>query len=285
MKLNNERLRAFYQVAVDRNFHKAAENICITQSALSQRILKLEQEVGATLIIRANEGIKLTEAGMNLFAHARDLSSMEEEMLASIAGQAAGGASGSLRIAAYSSVLQSVIMPALSQLIQDSPDLHVEFFSRELGSLPDMLKSGEVDFIVLDYYMDALNVKKIDIGMEHLVHVRNVDSCDDNQVFLDHDIDDMTTYHFFREQDRNNVELRRCYYDDIYGIIRGVELGLGQAVVSRHLIADAGDIQIVPHPVSVTNPVVLYYQENRYMSSFHRDVIHSLQERAASFLG
>lgn len=284
VKLNNERLRAFYQVAVDKNFHKAAENICITQSAFSQRILKLEQEVGATLVIRGSEGIKLTEAGLNLFAYVRDLKNREEETLALITGHAAGVASGSLRIAAYSSVLQSVIMPALSQLIHDSPDLHVEFFSRELGNLPDMLKSGEVDFIVLDYYMDALNVKNILIGAEHLVHIKNIGRSEDDQVFLDHDVDDMTTYNFFREQDRKNVELRRCYYDDIYGIIKGVELGLGQAVVSRHLIADADDIQIVTHPVSVTNPVVLYHQENRYLTSFHREVVRSLQERAASFL-
>lgn len=284
MKLNNDRLNAFYQVAIDRNFHKAAENICITQSALSQRILKLEQELGATLVIRGNEGIKLPEAGLNLFAHARDLSNMEEETLASIAGHASGGNSRSLRIAAYSSVLQSIIMPALSPLIQDSPHIHVEFFSQELGDLPGMLKSGEVDFIVLDYFMDAFNVKKIQIGVEQLVHVRNASCSDDDQVFLDHDVDDMTTYNFFREQGGKNLGLRRCYYDDIYGIIKGVELGLGQAVVSRHLISDTDAIQIVPHPVPVSNPVVLYHPENRYMTGFHREIIRSLQERTAGFL-
>jgi len=284
MKLNNDRLNAFYQVAIDRNFHKAAENICITQSALSQRIIKLEQQVGATLIVRGSEGVTLTEAGWNLFEYARDLRSMEEETLSRIDGESAGVSTGCLRIAAYSSILQSAIMPALSPLIQDSPDIHVEFFSRELGDLPQMLKSGEVDFIVLDYFMDAVNLIKIQIGVEHLVHVKNAKMQDDDQVYLDHDVDDMTTYHFFRSQNKENVDLRRCYYDDIYGIIKGVELGLGQAVVSRHLIADRDGIEIVPYPVSVSNPVVLYHHKNRYLSRFHNEVIRALQERTSGFL-
>ncbi len=284
MKLNNDRLKAFYQVAIDRNFHKAAEVICITQSALSQRIIKLEEQVGATLIVRGNEGITLTDAGLNLFEYARDLRNMEEETLARIDGCTTGIRSGCLRIAAYSSVLQSAIMPALSPLIQDSPDIHVEFFSRELGELPQMLKSGEVDFIVLDYFMDGANLHKIQIGVEHLVHVKNVDHKQDDQVFLDHDVDDVTSYNFFKNQNGENVDLRRCYYDDIYGIIKGVELGLGQAVVSRHLIADREDIQIVPHPVSVSNPVVLYHHKNRYITGFHNEVVRTLQERTAGFL-
>ena len=284
MKLNNDRLNAFYQVAIDRNFHKAAENICITQSALSQRIIKLEEQVGATLIVRGNEGITLTDAGWNLFEYARDLRSMEEETLTRIDGYSAGISTGCLRIAAYSSVMQSAIMPSLSPLIHDSPDIHVEFFSRELGDLPQMLKSGEVDFIVLDYFMDAANLSKIQIGVEYLVHIKNIERPDDDQVFLDHDVDDMTTYNFFRNQNMRNVDLRRCYYDDIYGIITGVRLGLGQAVVSRHLISDIDDIQIVPHPVSVSNPVVLYHHKNRYITRFHNEVVRTLQERTAGFL-
>ena len=63
MKLNTDRLNAFYQVALDKSFCKAADTLCITQSALSQRVLKIEQEVGSKLLIRGNDGIGLTEQG------------------------------------------------------------------------------------------------------------------------------------------------------------------------------------------------------------------------------
>jgi len=284
MKLNSDRLRAFYQVAIDRNFHKAAENICISQSALSQRIIKLEQEIETTLIVRGSNDIQLTDAGMHLFDYVCNLNNMEEEVLTLIAGYSTGTNSGSIRIAAYSSILRSAIMPALEPLIHDSPDIHVEFFSRELNELPSMLKSGEVDFIVVDYFLDGINLTKLEIGVEHLVHVQNINNEDDNQVFLDHDVEDTTTYNFFKQQKLENKKIRRCYYDDIYGIVDGVKLGLGQAVVSRHLISDSDEIKIIPHPVEVLNSVVLYYNENRCLTRLHKEVINSLQQRTAYFL-
>ncbi|MCK4709357.1 MAG: LysR family transcriptional regulator, partial [Gammaproteobacteria bacterium] len=229
MELNSNRLKAFYQVAIDRNFHKAAENICISQSALSQRILKLEQEIKTTLLIRGSEGIKLSDAGTILFKYVQNLNSMEQETLNLIAGYSTGKSHGSLRIATYSSILQSAIMPALKPLIRRYPETHVEFFNRELRDLPGMLKSGEADFIVIDYFMEAVNLTKNQIGEEHLVHIQNNQQLNDDQVFLDHDADDMTTYNFFNLQNIKNLNIKRNYYDDIYGIINGVKLGYGQA--------------------------------------------------------
>ena len=87
MKLNNERLRAFYQAALDKSFHKAAANIFITQSALSQRISKLEQEMEATLFVRNPDGVRLTEAGAILFEYVRDLVCREQEIISRVAGR------------------------------------------------------------------------------------------------------------------------------------------------------------------------------------------------------
>lgn len=284
MRLNSNRLQAFYQVAIDRNFHKAARSIHITQSALSQRILKLEEEMGVTLIIRANDGIALTFAGEQLFAYAQTLIGLEEETLANIAGDEGDNLSGTLRIASYSSILQSGIIPALAPLIRQSPDIHVEFSSREMSVMLAMLKTGEVDFITLDHVVEGSNLEGIQIGVEYLIHVQNIDTPFPDQVFLDHDVYDKTTLDFLRCQQLDGPEIKRCYYDDIYGILTGVRHGLGQAVISRHLVPDDDNIRCINHSRQVTTPVVLYYNKNRYLTRLQKAVVLALKENFKGFL-
>ena len=122
------------------------------------------------------------------------------------------------------------------------------------------------------------------MGTEHLVHVRNKDATNDNMMFLDHDANDMTTFDFFKKQQLGPSAISRGYYNDIYGIIEGVNLGLGQAIVSRHLIGGNDNIHIVEHPIAVSNPVVLHYHASRFHTRLHRAVIRHLQQNLGGFL-
>ena len=285
MKLNTDRLNAFYQVVLDRNFCQAADSLCITQSALSQRVLKLEQEVGTNLLIRSPDGIGLTEPGKVLFNYVSDLQAREQDVLNQVTGRSAI-ANGIIRIGAFSSVMRSVIMPSLSPLINSPHQLKVEFFSKELRELPDLLLSGEVDFIVLDEKMNEPSIQSELLGTETWVHIRNktLEHQPNPPIFLDHDVHDMTTYNFFAAQNLQKFEFDRCFYDDVYGLLDGVRMGFGEAIVSKHMIQPDNVIEIVPHTNESSSPVFLCYVKNRYLSSLQKDVIEHLQVNAPKFL-
>lgn len=68
-----ETLRTFLEVARTRHFGKAADNLCITQSAVSARIRLLEERVGVPLFDRARNNIQLTVAGTRLVPHAESI--------------------------------------------------------------------------------------------------------------------------------------------------------------------------------------------------------------------
>jgi len=285
VKLNTDRLNAFYQVALDRNFSKAASTLCITQSALSQRVLKLEEEIGTNLLIRSPDGVALSEQGRILFDYVSDLQAREQDVLNLVTGRSAIS-NGIIRIGAFSSVMRSVVMPSLIPLIQGGQQLKVEFFSRELRELLPLLLSGEVDFVVLDHAPEDRKIRSVLLGHETLVHVRNpsIDPPAGVPCFLDHDAQDMTTYNFFREQGMEELEFDRCFYDDIYGLLDGVRMGFGEAIVSRHMLGENDVLEVVPYPRAIQSPVVLCHIRHRYLSALQAEVIEHLQARAPALL-
>ena len=84
MKLSGMLMEAFYQIAKTGNFTRAAAALHITQSALSQRIKQLEEELGVTLLIRERSGTVLTTEGERMLRYCQLQSTMEEEMLRDI---------------------------------------------------------------------------------------------------------------------------------------------------------------------------------------------------------
>ena len=71
--MNTDLLRTFLEVAKTRHFGHAAENLYLTQSAVSSRIKQLEGTLGVPLFTRQRNNILLTPAGERLLPHAENL--------------------------------------------------------------------------------------------------------------------------------------------------------------------------------------------------------------------
>ena len=69
--MNYEHLKKFVIVAKNLNISKSAEELYITQPALSKTILELEKELNRKLFIRKNSGLILTESGQQLYDNLR----------------------------------------------------------------------------------------------------------------------------------------------------------------------------------------------------------------------
>lgn len=288
LSLNADRLNAFYQTVLDRHFTKAASNLCITQSALSQRIQKLEEEIKTTLLIRRVDGVEPTEAGRLLFDHIQNRIVAERETLQAVRGHS-GEALGIVRIAGYSSVMRSVIMPSVRPLLSDAAAISIEFFCREYRELLGMLKSGEADFVVHEAGQPFANATELPLGREVLVHIRNralheVYDPQATPIFLDHDLEDMTTYRYFAQQGEPDKELYRSFYDDVYGLLDGVKLGFGEAIISEHLIRDDPALVVIPHAVRVEIPFSIYFNASKQMTKLHKAVVGCLQREVPTYL-
>ncbi|MFM2483495.1 LysR family transcriptional regulator [Celerinatantimonas yamalensis] len=66
-----DQLRTFCQLAIDGNYRVASEHLCITQSALTKKIQRLEAHTGLILFKRGRQGACLTQAGLTLLPEAQ----------------------------------------------------------------------------------------------------------------------------------------------------------------------------------------------------------------------
>ncbi len=270
MKISSHSLEAFLAVARMSNFSRAAAQLAISQSALSQRILNLESQLECTLFVRDRSGTRLTPEGEELLRYAQVQEGIEEEFLAGRSrGAKSGALTGSLRVGGFSSITRSLLLPALAALAREHP-LRLNLFSREMHELPDLLRQGEADLVVMDSELDREGIKRVLLGFEENVLVRSR-KWKNSGFYLDHDPNDLTTQRYFQKFGHKTEpksgkarKLERRFLDEVYCLLDGVRLGFGQAVLSRHLAENDRELEIVDSEKVLRNPVWLHYPSQAY---------------------
>lgn len=282
VSLSSIYLDAFYKCAITGNFTKASEKLAITQSALSQRIKNLEDDLSVSLFIRSRSGIKLTEAGSELLRYCQRKTAMESETVQNMLNPLNTELNGTIRIGGYSSVMRSAILPALAPLVEKNSAIKIYFLSREIYELPALLKSGEIDFMFLDHDIqrEDLISKKVGIERNILIQGKNYSG---PELYLDHDEDDQTTQKYISKF-KGKTKFERSYYDDSYGIIEAVRLGLGKAIIPYHLIKDDKDFSVIDKGSQMQNPVVLHYYRQDFYTKLQQAVISYLEQGCKNFL-
>ena len=284
MSLPSANLDAFLAVAKTAGFTSAAKLMNITQSALSQRIKILEDELGLTLFLRTSMGASLTEHGERLLRYCQTRDSLEEELIQDLSVSTQLKIAGTIKIAAYSSVLRSVLIPALTPLLKKHPGILCEFICAGMPELPGLLQRAEVDFIVMDYRLEKANLTSVEIGQEKYVAIESRKETERKDIFLDNDHEDRATEKFMKAQGDKVHKYRRSYFDDCYGIIDGVALGLGRAVIPAHLVSKNSDIKVIRSSKPYTVDVVLHYYQQPFYSKLHQAVIECLTTEVRRYL-
>lgn len=132
-------VEAFLSVAQHRSFRRAAAELGVTPSAISQAIRSLEARVGASLFIRTTRSVGLTEAGERFFARARP--AFEELVAASGAARELGQRpAGLLRLTVPRSVVPILLEPLIASFCEAYPEIEVELAASE--ELVDLAAGG-----------------------------------------------------------------------------------------------------------------------------------------------
>jgi DNA-binding transcriptional LysR family regulator len=118
-------LNAFFAVARESSFTKAAAKLGVSQSALSQTIRGVEARLGVRLLTRTTRSVAPTDAGERLLRavgpHLDEIDA-ELESLSELREKPAG----TIRISATDNAVESILLPRLAKLLKEYPDIKVE---------------------------------------------------------------------------------------------------------------------------------------------------------------
>ena len=123
--MNAADLMLFVSVANTGSFSKAAEHIGMSTPALSKRISKLESSLGVQLIHRTTRRLSLTEAGENLYQHAKNIEGQVSDAIESVSGFSQG-LSGNIKISVPTISGELLLAEAVAVFCEKYPKITVD---------------------------------------------------------------------------------------------------------------------------------------------------------------
>ena len=142
-------LRYFQSVVRCGSFTEAAEECHISQSAISQQIKALENELGVELIVRMNRKFILTPAGEHFYKKSLILIADYDRLVAETA-RISGEGTAQLRIGYLKNYAGSAVQTAVAHFSEKYPDVDVHIMSGSHEDLYNALRADKVDLVMSD---------------------------------------------------------------------------------------------------------------------------------------
>ena len=127
MNINLELYKVFYYVAKNESISRAANELLISQPAISKSIKNLEEQINTNLFIRKRDGVLLTEAGEIIYKKIKDAMDLiysaenDLEVLTNME-------SGIINIGASKTILHEFLMPYIKEFHIKYPKINIIIF-------------------------------------------------------------------------------------------------------------------------------------------------------------
>lgn len=248
--LETSQLQTLVSVTKAGSFSRAAEDLGVTQSAISQSIKNLERKVEVKLFKRSGKRVVLTPEGEKLYTLAQSFINSMDETLEEITNDK-NSMTGSIRVGTLTGIGKSWLAPQMLQFATEHPDLTV---SINLGFQEDLVKDFEnyrLDMLVLpEESLPNLGEKEL-IGEEEsvLVFPENDDNFPITENLTLEELSSYPTILFQEEGDglylkwcrdrygRIPKKINKRYVINSHGnMLQAVQKGLGLAVVPKHVL-------------------------------------------------
>ncbi|CDI48194.1 LysR family transcriptional regulator [Clostridium tetani] len=147
MSIKLDLYKIFSEVAKHKSFSKAAKSLYMTQPAVSQAIMQLENELEIRLFTRTHRGVILTNEGELLFEYtssAINLINVAEKKLI----ESKNLLMGDLKLGVGDTISRYFLLPYLEKFHSSYPNIKLKIINRTTLELCIMLKSGEIDIAI-----------------------------------------------------------------------------------------------------------------------------------------
>lgn len=149
---------------------KAAQKLGLSQPSLSQQILRLEDEIGQSLLKRLTSGVALTEAGRVFVEHAQSIIRQVESSAIDLS-QVQSEAKGAITIGLTNSITNLAGYDFYLRAQRELPGVTVTLIDAMSGRILEMVESGGIDIGILYNVDRARGILTKEVGQEQLYFV------------------------------------------------------------------------------------------------------------------
>lgn len=145
MRIDFLGIQAFLSIAERGSFLRAADHLHLSQTAISHRIRKLEQELGVRLLARTTREVTLTQAGLAFLPRARKAL---EDLEGSLDDLRQFGLERQKRITfgCLPTFALHLAPPVIKAFGERYPDVEIRIYERLSNEIADLVQSGDVEF-------------------------------------------------------------------------------------------------------------------------------------------
>lgn len=149
MNINFDIYYIFYVVAKNGSISKAANELYISQPAVTQAIKKLEAQLDGTLFARTKHGVTLTEEGKIFYDYIKqgvEFFKNAENKFTDLKNLECG----TIKIACTTVVTRCILFPYLERFHKLYPNINIEITNQLTKDLLQLLRNGTVDIVILN---------------------------------------------------------------------------------------------------------------------------------------
>lgn len=170
MNIDFELYRIFYTVANHQNITKAAEELHISQPAISKSIKNLEEQLGGQLFTRTKRGVILTEEGREFYNYIKQaieyISNAENKFT-----QLINLETGCIKIGISTTLTKEFLLPYLEEFHKLYPKIDIQIMTNITSELFTKLRNGLIDIIIL-------NLNNINYGQDiNIIKCQKITDC------------------------------------------------------------------------------------------------------------
>jgi DNA-binding transcriptional LysR family regulator len=147
--MENFRLKVFRAVARHNNFRIAAEDLLLTQPAVTQQIKALESELDTALFNRTGGKVTLTPAGLALLPFAERLAALSDEARQAVAATT-GSNAGHLSIAASQTIGQYLLPRLIAAFLAENPKVQITTLSGNTQAVLEAVTAHRADLGLIE---------------------------------------------------------------------------------------------------------------------------------------
>lgn len=285
MILQSDVLKAFIAIVKSGTVHSAAENLGLTQTAVTQRLKSLESTLNLTLFIRSRRGMELTDDGRALFQYCKATEELEGRFMSQVTGTESQEIN--LTIIGPTSSISTRVTENVKGLYERHPKLRLHLQARDDINGISAIRKGMADLAIVrpDQVPNEMESKMLKPDLYLLVSSsawkgRKLSEIIARERAIDFYEGDTMTERYLKKFKIDGTLRSRLFVNDNEALLRFFKSGVGYGTLTESVAAaciETGDLCVLNRGQVLEDPLALVWYKRSQIPKYFSDIIHSIK--------